>query len=127
MKKFTIAQDERDAILEMHIKATQRQYLNEQSNDVQGTLKTAERSGMMNSYSDLIKKISDDNQQFVIGNVDGNVSIAGTSDLKGKFFKPTDSIKFSGDGSLLVYPKGMVDQQFMIQPKSGKLVLFVGA
>lgn len=128
MKRFKIDQDERNSILEMHIKATQRQYLSEQSNNVQGTLKTAERSQMISNYSDLINKMANDNQVFVIANVDGDVSVAGnSSQLQGKFFKPTDNITFKGDGSLVVYPKGMVDQQFMVQPKNGKLMLFVGA
>ena len=128
MKTFKIDQDERQSILEMHINATKRQYLSEQSNQVQGTLKGAERSSMMSAYKDLLDKISDDKQAFVIANTDGNITVGGTSEqLKGKFFTPADNIKFIGDGSLVVYPKGMVDQQFIIQPKNGKLVLFVGA
>ena len=128
MKNFTINQKEKDAILEMHIKATQRLYLTEQQNKVQGTLKTAEKTQMMKSYSDSLKKIEDENQIFVIGNTEGVVSVAGNSNqLKGKFFKSTDTINFDGKGSLLVYPKGMVDQQFSIQPWGGRLALFVGA
>ena len=128
MKKFKIDQQERDNILEMHIKATQRQYLSEQSNVVQGTLKGAEKSSMISGFKDLIDKISDDKGVFVIGNSSGNVSVGGTSDqLRGKYFTPSDNIKFVGGGMLVVYPKGDVDQQFIIQPKNGKLVLFVGA
>jgi hypothetical protein len=128
MKNFTINQKEKDAILEMHIKATQRLYLTEQQNKVQGTLKTAERTPMIQSYNDLLKKIEDENQTFVIGNTDGVVSVGGNSNqLRGKFFKSTDSINFDGKGFLLVYPKGVVDQQFSIQPRGGKLFLFVGA
>lgn len=128
MKNYKIDPKERESILEMHIQATKRQYLSEQSNQVQGTLKGAERSSMMSAYKDLLDKISDDKQAFVIANTDGNVTVGGTSSqLKGKFFTPSDNIKFVGDGSLVVYPKGMIDQQFIVQPKNGKLVLFVGA
>lgn len=128
MKRFKIDQEERNSILEMHIKATQRQYLNEQNKTIQGTLKNAGRSPMIDGYADLVKKITDDNQVFVIGNSEGAVSVAGnSSQLQGKFFKPTDSISMGDNSSLLIYPKGMVDQQIMIEPRNGKLIVFVGA
>lgn len=128
MKRFKIDQDERNSILEMHIKATQRQYLSEQTKATQGTIKTADRSPMMSGYTDLMKKITNDNQIFVIGNSEGVVSVAGnSSQLRGKQFKSTDSISMGDNSSLVVYPQGMVDQQFMVEPRNGKLTLFVGA
>lgn len=142
MKKFIINQKEKDAILEMHINATKRLYLTEQENKLQGTLQTAEKTPMIKSYTDLVKKIDDKNQIFVIANTQGNVSVAGNSgnssdtyasidgvsnQLRGKFFKPTDIIKFDGKGYVLVYPKDDIDQQFSIEPRGGKLLLFVGA
>lgn len=128
MKKFKIEEEEKNSILEMHIKATQRHYLSEQTKTIQGTIKTAGRSPMIEGYSDLLKKITDDNQIFIIANSEGLVSVAGnSSQLQGKQFKPTDSISMGDNSSLVVYPKGMVDQQFMIEPRNGKLILFVGA
>jgi hypothetical protein len=129
MKTYKIDPQERQNILEMHINATKRQYLSEQNNEVQGTLKSADRSSMIGGYKELLDKIANDKQMFVIANTDGNVTVGSTpsSQLKGKFFTPSDNIKFVGNGTLVVYPKGMVDQQFMVQPKNGKLMLFVGA
>lgn len=127
MKKFRIDENERERILNMHIEATQRQYLAEQTKNIQGTLKTAGKSPMIDGYSDLVKKITDDNQIFVVGNSEGVVSIAGnSSQLQGKQFRPNDSISMGENSSLVVYPKGLVDQQFMIEPRNGKLILFVG-
>lgn len=128
MKNFTINQKEKDAILEMHINATKRLYLTEQQNKLQGTLQTAEKTPMMKSYTDLTKKIDDKNQIFVIGSTEGVVSVAGNDkQLRGKFFKSTDIIKFDGKGYVLIYPKDDIDQQFSIEPRGGKLLLFVGA
>lgn len=128
MKRFKIDQEERNSILEMHIKATQRQYLSEQNQNTQGTLKSAEKTQMLSAYSDLSNKIKNDNQIFVVANTEGDVAIAGNSNqLRGKFFKPTDKISISGDGKLIVYPKGSMDQQIIVASRNGKLVLFVGA
>jgi hypothetical protein len=128
MKTYKIDPQERQSILEMHINATKRQYLSEQTNEVQGTLKGADKSSMIAGYKDLLDKIADDKQMFVIANSNGNVSVGATSSqLNGKFFTPSDTIKFIGNGMLVVYPKGMMDQQFIVQPKNGRLMLFVGA
>lgn len=67
--------------------------------------KPLKKTPMIKSYSDLVKKIDDKNQIFVIANTQGNVSVAGnpgnssdtyasidgvSNQLRGKFFKPTD-------------------------------------
>lgn len=128
MKKFIITEEEKNSILNQHIVATKRQYLSEEIKNVQGTLKSADKTQMLDAYADLANKIKNDNQIFVVANTEGDVAIAGNSNqLRGKLFKPTDSISISGDGKLIVYPKGNMDQQIIVGSRNGKLILFVGA
>jgi len=128
MKKFIITEEEKNSILNQHIVATKRQYLSEEIKNVQGTLKSADKTQMLDAYDDLANKIKNDNQIFVVANTEGDVAIAGNSNqLRGKLFKPTDSISISGDGKLIVYPKGNMDQQIIVGSRNGKLILFVGA
>ena len=65
MKKFIITEEEKNSILNQHIVATKRQYLSEEIKNVQGTLKSADKTQMLDAYDDLANKIKNDNQIFV--------------------------------------------------------------
>lgn len=120
MNKFIITEEERSAILGMHVKATNSQYLGEQySPKVTGTLMDALDGGMM---FDLMKIAKNPKQVFVIANKNGTVMTPNS-----RMLKATDKIMFDGDGSLIVYPKGDIESTFIIQPRKGKIMLFRGA
>jgi hypothetical protein len=119
-KVFRINESEKAEILEMHKEATKRQYMTEQFATVQGKLMDAVDGGMMGSYMKMFK---DPKQIFVVMDIDGDVKLPNS-----KFLKPTDVISLNGrDSRVVVHPEGDVDTQVMIQPRDGKIMLFLGA
>lgn len=120
MNKFIITEEEKNSILGMHVQATKTQYLGEQyAPKVEGTLMDAVDAGMM---YDLMKLVKDPKQVFIIANKNGNVMTPNPKMLSTK-----DKISFTGDASLIVYPKGDIESTFIIQPRKGKIMLYRGA